>query len=47
MPILLRNQNFEKQKKWNSKIPELHLLLLESMNNVKNSGHGVEWDKNI
>jgi hypothetical protein len=44
MHILVRNQNFEKPKKWNSKIPEPHLLLLESMKYVKKSGHGVEWD---
>jgi hypothetical protein len=41
--ILVRNQNFEKQKKWNSKIPEPHLILLESMKYVKKSGHDVEW----
>jgi hypothetical protein len=35
MRILVPNQNFEKQKKWNSKIPEPHLLLLESMKYVK------------
>jgi hypothetical protein len=35
MNILVQNQNFEKQKKWNSKIPEPHLLLLESMKYVK------------
>jgi hypothetical protein len=44
MHILVRNQNFEKQKKWNSKIPEPHLLFLESMKYLKKSGHGVEWD---
>jgi hypothetical protein len=27
MHILVRNQNFEKQKKWNSKIPKPKLLL--------------------
>jgi hypothetical protein len=44
MHILVHNQNFEKQKKWNTgKIPEPHLLLLESMKFVKKSGHGVEW----
>jgi hypothetical protein len=47
MCILVRNQNFEKQKKWNSKIPEPHLLLLESMKYVKKSGHGVEWVNGI
>jgi hypothetical protein len=41
--ILVRNQNFEKQKNWNSKIPEPHLLLLKSMKYVKKSGHGEEW----
>jgi hypothetical protein len=41
--ILVHNQNFEKQKKWNSKIPEPHPLLLESMKYVKKSGHGEEW----
>jgi hypothetical protein len=41
--ILVCNQNFEKQKNWNSKIPEPHLLLLETMKYVKKSGHGVEW----
>jgi hypothetical protein len=40
---LVHNQNFEKQKKWNSKIPEPHPLLLESMKYVKKSGHGEEW----
>jgi hypothetical protein len=43
--ILVHNQNFEKQKKWNSKIPEPHPLLLESMKYVKKSGHGEEWVK--
>jgi hypothetical protein len=42
---LVHNQNFEKQKKWNSKIPEPHPLLLESMKYVKKSGHGEEWVK--
>jgi hypothetical protein len=41
--ILVCNQNFEKQKKWNSKIPAMHLLHLESMKYVKKSGHGV-WN---
>jgi hypothetical protein len=43
--ILVHNQNFEKQKKWNSKIPEPHPLLLESMKYVKKSGHGEECSK--
>jgi hypothetical protein len=45
--ILVCNQNFEKQKKWNSKIPAMHLLHLESMKYVKKKWSWcMEWVEN-
>jgi hypothetical protein len=35
MHILVRNQNFEKQKKWNSKIPKPKFLLSCEQNMLK------------
>jgi hypothetical protein len=35
MHILVRNQNFEKQKKWNSKIPKPKFLLSCEQNLLK------------
>jgi hypothetical protein len=45
--ILVRNQNFEKQKKWNYKNTRTAPTSFGIHEICQKSGHGVEWDNYV